>query len=135
MLADAGFEMLRAQNSARRLITLLKSEETVLLALDLPGRTSTQFLGKPVDMTDGTARLASMTDSLIVPVAVLPRGRKWYIHVDEAVDPRDYASTTDLHQTLATIHERLIMRAPDHLENPLRDGGWARATRDGWHVA
>ena len=135
VLVDAGFEMLRAQNSARQLITLLKARETVLLGMDLPGRTSTQFLGKPVEMADGTARLSKMTDSLIVPVAILPRGRKWFIDVDEAVDPRDYASAADLHQAVASIHERLILLAPEHLENPLREGGWARATRSGWHVA
>ena len=34
---------------------------------------------------------------------------------------------SDLHQALASIHETIIMRAPEHLENPLRPGGWKTA--------
>jgi lauroyl/myristoyl acyltransferase len=135
LYCDAGFELLHANGSARTLIRVLKGGGIVHLAMDLPGQTPTPFLGKTVEMADGTARLAKMTDCLIVPAALVPRGRRWAVHVEETVDPRDYASPADLHQALAVIHEKFIMSAPEHLEDPLRPGGWAEATRHGWRRA
>lgn len=129
----AGFQLIHASGSARTLLRLLGERQTVFIAMDLPGPRTTEFLGKPVEMADGTARLAARTDSLVVPAALLPSGRRWRIEIREAVDPRDHSSPAELHQALAAIHSDFVLSAPDHLESPLRPGGWARVTREGWY--
>jgi hypothetical protein len=101
--------------------------------MDLPGSTPTAFLGKTVYMASGTARLAVETNSLVLPMACRPgRWGRWRVEIGEPLDPADYASWQDLHQALATWHERWILEAPEYLEGPVRLGAWARADRNGW---
>jgi lauroyl/myristoyl acyltransferase len=128
---DAGIELIHAQGSAMAMYKVLSRGGAVLLSMDMPGGRRTQFLNKPVDLVDGTAQLAVKTDALVLPAALMPLGRRWEIQIGEALDPREFSSPDELHLALATIHEELIMRAPEHLENPL--WRWARATRDGWY--
>lgn len=130
---DAGIELIHARGSALTLLRVLTGGGAVLLSMDLPGRRRTQFLGKPVDMADGTAQLAVKAGALVVPAALMPLGRRWEIQVGDILDPRNFSSPGELHRALAAIHESFIMRAPDHLESPLRPGHWATATRDGWY--
>ena len=127
-----GFVPVRAIGSARTFTTVLKEGGRVLINLDVPGKTPVQFLGKTVELMSGTARLAASTDAVVVPVVPLPRGHKWYVHVGAPLDPRDFPSWEDLLQAVATAVEELVLRAPEYLEDPLRDGGWAVADRDGW---
>jgi lauroyl/myristoyl acyltransferase len=134
VLCRSGYALVLADGSARPMMRALKNRETVILAMDLPGNTPTRFLGKTVELTNGTARLVAATDSIIVPGAIVPRGRRWEIQFQEPLDPRDHSSTGELHQALATVHEEIIMQAPEHLESPLRTGGWKIANREGWRV-
>jgi lauroyl/myristoyl acyltransferase len=129
---DSGIEILHATGSGMILYKVLAHGGAVLLSMDVPGNKRTPFLGKPVDMVDGTARLAIMADALILPAALIPLGRRWQIQVEEALDPRDFARWEELHLALASIHEEFIMRAPDHLETPGRL--WVSATCDGWYA-
>jgi lauroyl/myristoyl acyltransferase len=131
ILHDAGIELIYATGSAMALYKALAGGGAVLLSMDMPGGRRTQFLGKPVDMVDGTAQLAVKTDALVLPAALMPLGRRWEIQIGEALDPRDFSAPDELHLVLAAIHEELIMRAPEHLENPL--WRWPGATRDGWY--
>lgn len=128
---DADIELVPSANSALALYQALRRGGVVLLSMDMPGERRTQFLGKPVDLVDGTAQLAVRTDSLVLPVALMPLGRRWEIQVGEPLDPREFDSADRLHLALAAEHEQLILRAPEHLENPL--WRWARATPDGWY--
>lgn len=128
---DAGVVLLYNTGSAPRVYKTLRAGGAVLLALDVPGTRRTRFLGKPVDLDDGTAHLAVKTGALVLPVALVPVGRRWEIQVGEAFDPLDFADPDDLHVALAEVHEELIMRAPEHLESPPL-WLWGRASRDGW---
>jgi lauroyl/myristoyl acyltransferase len=128
---DAGIELVYASGSAMTLYKVLSRGGAALLTMDAPGARRTQFLGKPVDMDDGTARIAVKADALVLPAALMPLGRRWEIQIGEALDPRDFSAPDELHLVLAAIHEELIMRAPEHLEDPSRL--WASATRDGWN--
>ena len=132
MLCDSGYALIQANGSAGPMLRALKNGETTILAMDLPGNTPTRYLGKTVEMTNGTARLASAAGSLVVPGAIVPDGRRWHIQLLTPVDPRDFASSGDLHQALAGIHEKIIMQAPEHIESPRwRPGGWKTANREG----
>lgn len=128
--------LLPARGSYPVLAALLRQGELVSIAMDLPGSTATRFLGKQVQMTSGTARLAAETGSLVVPVSLVPGGRRrWRIEVGEPVDPAGFGSHLDLHQALADWHTERILRAPEYYEDPVRAGGWAVATPDGWRRA
>ena len=49
------------------------------------------------------------------------------------LDPRDVASSEELHDALAAVHERWILELPATLEDPNRAGAWERtATATGW---
>jgi lauroyl/myristoyl acyltransferase len=135
VLVQAGFRVVRAAASARTFTRTLTDGGRVLLNFDVPGTFPVQFLGKTVELMTGTARLAAKTDSVVVPVLPRPRGRGWYVHLDEPIDPRRHDSWQSVLQATADVHSRLILAAPEHLESPLRDGGWAAATRDGWRRA
>lgn len=134
LLKDAGLRLIHAENSARSIMRALNAGGAVLLAMDLPGSRVTQFLGKPVEMADGTARLAHATKSLVIPTSLVPEGRGWRLVLRPALDPADFAKATDLHQSLADLHSEAILEAPEHYGSPLRPGMWGHATRDGWTV-
>jgi lauroyl/myristoyl acyltransferase len=131
LLHDAGIDLIPAQGSFPTLYEVLADGGCVYLAMDVPGHKRTQFLGKPVDMADGTARIAVKADALVLPAALMPLGRRWEIQIGQVLDPREFSSPHELHLALAGIHEDFITRAPDHLESPSRL--WASATRDGWY--
>jgi lauroyl/myristoyl acyltransferase len=131
---EAGFRIIRAVGSTAVLTETLQAGGRVLLNFDVPGTYPVRFLGKTVELMNGTARLAEKTDSVVVPVLPRPRGRGWYVHLDEPIDPREHDSWQSVLQATADVHSRLVLAAPEHLESPLRDGGWAVATADGWRA-
>jgi lauroyl/myristoyl acyltransferase len=131
---DAGSEMLHHVGSAPRVSRVLRAGGVVMITMDVPGNRRTHFLGKSIDLDDGTAHLAVKSDALVVPAAMMPSGRRWEIHIGDALDPHDFTGADELHLELARIHEQPILRHPEHLL-PVANGLWASVTRDGWHGA
>lgn len=130
---DAGQRMVTARGSRAALTAVLADGGIVMLAMDLPGSTTTTFLGKHVQMASGSARMACDTDAVVVPVALLPGPRsRWRIEVGEPLDPRAFESWTELHQALADWHSARILQAPEHYEDPVRPGAWTVADGSGW---
>ncbi len=103
---------------------LLEAREHVLIYFDMPGGRRTQFLGKPVMLASGTARLAVQTGSTIVPLRARRVGASAWAEVGEALDPSDYSDTDDLHDALAAAHERWVLDQPETMEDPNRPGAW-----------
>jgi lauroyl/myristoyl acyltransferase len=134
LLVRNGYAVVRAQGSGARFAKTLQAGGRVLINFDVPGTTPVRFLGKTVELRTGTARLAEKTDAVIVPVLPMRRGGGWRLHLDEPIDPRQHPDWLTLLQAVADVHSRLILQAPEHLESPLRDGGWSVATRDGWRA-
>ena len=132
VMLRSGYRPVRAASSAREFTRTLRGGGRVLLSFDVPGTVPVQFLGKTVELKNGAARLAEHTDSVIVPTLALPRGRGWYVHLDDPIDPRRFPSWRELLQAVADVQTRLVQRAPEHLESPLRAGGWATATATRW---
>jgi lauroyl/myristoyl acyltransferase len=132
LLVDTGYVPVLASGSALTFARVLRAGGRVILSLDVPGPAPVQFLGKPVELMTGTARLAMSTDAVVVPVVPLPTGRRWSLHLAAPLDPRAFETWEELLQSTASSVEGLILQAPEYLENPLRAGGWAVATRDGW---
>jgi lauroyl/myristoyl acyltransferase len=134
LLTRSGCRLVRAAGSRDVFAAVLRAGGRVLVHFDVPGTAPVRFLGTTVEVKSGTARLAMETDAVVVPVALLPDGRGWRIHVAEPLDPRDHADWPSLLQAVADAHEPLLLQAPEQLESPLRDGGWAVANRTGWHT-
>lgn len=125
-----GIERMHATGSAMAVYKLLARGGTAMLSADWPGERRTEFLGRPVDLADGTAQLAARTGAIVMPAAMLPRGRRWRIQLRAPLDPKDFGGAAELHEAIATIHTDEIRRAPEHLENPRQY--WSDATRHGW---
>jgi lauroyl/myristoyl acyltransferase len=112
---------------------LLEQREIVMIAFDVPGRHQTHFLGKPVMLAAGTAKLAVETDALIVPMCPRRVGHRLWVDAATPLDPRDFSDRQALHQALAAVHERWILECPAALEDPHRPGFWeAGATARSW---
>ncbi|MCW3069115.1 MAG: hypothetical protein JWL67_1740 [Solirubrobacterales bacterium] len=112
---------------------LLQKSAIVLIAFDMPGSRTTGFLGKPVDLASGTARLAVTTDSLVLPVRVRRDGARTHLDYAPAMDPRDLSDADELHDTLAARHEAWILEEPEALEDPRREGAWEeQADANSW---
>lgn len=113
--------------------SLLEAGEVVLVYFDMPGTTTTTFLGKPVMLSSGSAQLAFQTDALILPLRARREGARVFTDVREPLDPRDFTSAQELHQALAGDHERSILELAETLEDPCRAGAWERgATAEEW---
>ncbi len=113
--------------------TLLEEGSLVKLFFDMPGGTRTDFLGKPVMLAGGSARLAWMTGSLVVPMHVRRSGHGAVLRFSAPLDAKDHESHESLHGELASIHQTAILEDPSALEDPNRPGGWEhRALASGW---
>jgi lauroyl/myristoyl acyltransferase len=112
---------------------LLEQGEVVLIYFDMPGGTRTDFLGKPVMLSSGSAKLAFNTEALVLPLRARRAGDRVWTDVFEPLDPRDFAGADELHRALAAVHERSILELPETMEDPNRAGAWENgATESEW---
>jgi lauroyl/myristoyl acyltransferase len=113
-----------ASGSFALLAQLLERGDAVQVYFDMPGGTRTQFLGKPVMLSSGSARLALATDALILPVTIRREGVGCRTEVCAPLDPRSHPDLEELQHALAGVHESLILEQPQALEDPNRPGAW-----------
>jgi hypothetical protein len=112
-----------AKGSFPILRELLERGEVLYICFDMPGPRTTQFLGKPAMLADGTARLAVETGALVLPVRSRRSGHRTCFDVAAPLEPRDFAGVDELHGALASLHERWILELPEQMEDP-RSFGW-----------
>ena len=121
--ARGSFEILRA---------ILAAGKTTLVYFDLPGPHDTDFLGKRAMLVDGTARLATQSDALVVPLRSVREGHVIRLQAFEALDPRDFEGPDDLHAALARVHTELILEFPAAMAEPDSFGWNGCATASSW---
>jgi len=115
------------------LAALLAQGGSVQLFFDMPGSRATQFLGKPVMLSTGSARLAMQAEALVLPVSQRCEDARIWFDVCAPLDARDFAQHEQLHDALARVHEQRILQTPASLEDPNRAGAWeGQATAHGW---
>jgi hypothetical protein len=115
------------------LSALLAQDEKVLIYFDMPGGTRTDFLGKPVMLSSGSAKLAWGAQALVLPLRARRAGSRVWTDVFTPLDARDFANADELHRELAAVHERSILELPETLEDPNRAGAWENgATEREW---
>src|ERR1700686_1509129 len=134
-LRRQGGRMVPAAGSFAVLRALLETGELVQIHFDVPGRHQTRFLGKPVMLTNGTAKLAVLADAAIVPLRFRRRGHRVWVDAHAPLDPRQHGSVEQLHEALAAVHERWILERPETLEDPRRTGFWKDASAEGWPLS
>jgi hypothetical protein len=111
---------------------LVERGKTVMIYFDLPGSRETGFLGKTATLADGTARLASDTEAIVLALRVRRAGEAVWLDVAEPLDARELADVDELHAALAKIHERWILEYPAAMNDP-REFGWGQGARpDAW---
>jgi lauroyl/myristoyl acyltransferase len=131
-LRKQGGRMVPAAGSFAVLQALLEQGELVLMHFDVPGRHETRFLGKPVMLTTGSAKLALLTDAVVVPIRLRCAGHRVWVDAHPLLDPREYRDVEQLHEALAAVHERWILELPATLEDPRRGAFWEGASAEGW---
>jgi hypothetical protein len=114
--------VVRPRGSYDVLAQLLRQGLTATVYFDLPGSHETRFLGKPVMLVDGTARLACETDAVVLPQRIRREGADSRIDYFPALDPRSFSGPDELHDALAAEHERLILEDPATLQDPMLTG-------------
>jgi hypothetical protein len=115
------------------LSALLEQGEKVLIYFDMPGGTRTDFLGKPVMLSSGSAKLAFNAQALVLPLRARRAGDHVWSDVFTPLDARDFADADGLHRALAGVHERSILELPETMEDPNRAGAWENgATEHEW---
>lgn len=132
-LAAVGAHAIPAKGSFSALVDLLAEGRIVYLLFDMPGRRETRFLGKPVMLADGTARISKQSGAPVLSVHPRRIGHRVWMDVGEVLEPDAFADAVQLHAALALRHEEWILRQPQALEDPRRAGAWEdQATATGW---
>jgi hypothetical protein len=128
-----GERLVPAADSFGLLKKLLEDGEIVSVFFDMPGGHETRFLGKPVMLASGSARLAVQADALVLPIRTRRAGHRVWVDVGSPLDPRAFAGPEELHAALAAVHERWILELPAMMEDPNRIGVWEQgATAEAW---
>ena len=104
--------MIPAKGSYDALVAVLNDSGLVGITYDIGGRTPTDFLGRTMQLTSGTARLAAQTDALVVPYLRERRGHRVHATFGPALDPRDFDDFLELHAALGRFHEQWIHEHP-----------------------
>ena len=133
MFTQAAVPLIPAEGSFPVVAELVAGGAVVVLSFDWPGSAETTFLGKPVWLASGTARLAEQTGAMVVPVMRKFQQCQARTVFGPPLDPRQHEGWRGLHDALAAQHERWILECPAALEDPRRAGAWeAEATADRW---
>jgi lauroyl/myristoyl acyltransferase len=111
---------------------LLRRGAVVVMAFDWPGSVESRFLGKPVRLAAGTARLAEVSGALVVPVMRDFRQLRLRTTFGAPLGAAP-GGWRQLHDAVAAHHERWILECPAALEDPRRAGAWEEAaTAESW---
>ncbi|CAB4867732.1 unannotated protein [freshwater metagenome] len=112
---------------------LLAAGKVVSNTFDMPGGMRTDFLGRPVMLASGTARITHEVGALVMLVARRLRRGRPLVTFGATFDPRDFGRWEDLHAALARAHTEAILADPAALEDPRRQGAWEQwATASSW---
>ena len=132
-IAKRGERLVYSVGAFPILSALLEQGEKVLIYFDMPGGTRTNFLGKPVMLSSGSAKLAFGAQALVLPLRARRAGDRVWTDVFTPLDARDFADADELHTALAAVHERSILELPETMEDPNRAGAWENgATEHEW---
>ncbi len=128
----ARVHLVSARGSFPVLRALLARGDCVMLYYDMPGPRASRFLGKPVELADGTARLARETDALVLPMRMVRRSHRAHLEVGEAIDAAAFEDVEQLHAAIGDFHERWIREFPPRMDDPRKFGWGNGASAEAW---
>ncbi|WP_110208499.1 hypothetical protein [Nocardioides daejeonensis] len=126
-----GGDYLMAESGTKALAAELTPGVVLGMAVDFPGRTPVEFLGKTVLAPFGTPRLAELSNSPIVLVTHRRDAEGPYVQFEEPIDPADYSNPVDLLQEVVRRHSEPILDWPEALESPRARFGFVDPPRPG----
>lgn len=114
-----GGELVHTGQGVAGLVELLRPDMLLAMAIDVPGHTEVEFLGRRVLGSSGAARVAVATGT---PVVVLTSRRDesgaGYIQVHPPLEPSDFAGPEELLAELLRIHGEAVLAWPEALDSP-----------------
>jgi KDO2-lipid IV(A) lauroyltransferase len=99
-----------------RLIELVESGASVLIAFDVPGSAATPFLGRSVALTGVPATLAFRTGANVLPMIPERHGSRIDLRILEPLDPTDYRDSLSLRVAIARIFELIVLEKPEMVD-------------------
>jgi hypothetical protein len=120
LISRNGARPFDATGSYAHMRGLLADGEVVGLATDLPGNTVAEFLGRPVKVASGAARLALEAGSPVVIVTARREGWGQRLTVEEPLRPEDFSDFRELVGAILRRHEPAVRAWPGAFERPLR---------------
>lgn len=133
MFTASGVPLIAAKGCFPVVQELLGRGAVVVMAFDWPGSAETIFLGRPVALASGTAKLSHLTGALVVPaMRHLTRWRPRTVF-GPPIDPALHEGWRQVHEAVARRHEAWIRACPAALEDPRRTAAWeSAATAERW---
>lgn len=133
MFDEAGVPLISSEGCFPVVNELLRRGAVVVMAFDWPGSVESRFLGKPVRLAAGTARLAEASGALVVPVMRRFEELRLRTTFGAPLGPAAPGEWRQLHDDVAARHEHWILQCPAALEDPRRVGAWEEAaTPESW---
>lgn len=131
----AGVPLIPSEGCFGPVSELLRRGATVVMAFDWPGSVESSFLGRPVRLASGTARLAAATGALVVPAMRRFEQLELRTIFDAPLHAAGPGGWRGLHDALVMRHEGWIGACPAALEDPRRTGAWEEgATARSWEL-
>ena len=125
LLTRYGARIFPANGNSDHIRGLLREGNTVVLASDVPGRTTVPVLGRRVRLASGAARLAMDTGAWVAPmIAEGPGGERRHVF-GQPLDAGDFTTPEALLTALLARYEPAILAWPAGFHSPLRR--WAPA--------
>lgn len=91
----------------------LRAGATVTIAFDLAGSAATPFLGRRLHLASGPSLLAWEARAVVVPFVIRRRGYRPLLRFAPPLDPRGFASSSDLQAAIARPIERWAIEQPE----------------------
>lgn len=114
-----GGELVRTGEGLAGLLDLLRPDMVLAMAIDVPGHTEVDFLGRRVLGSSGAARAAVATGAPVVVVTSRRDGSgAAYLQVHPPLEPADFASPEALLAELLRIHGEAVLAWPEALDSP-----------------
>lgn len=118
--ANRGCEVFSSAEGSAGVRRRLREGRLVLSALDVPGRTPTDFVGRHLVGSSGAVRIAHQIDAPVVPMtARRDEDGSAYFQLGAPLRPPDFADPTELLTALLSRHEGPVLDWPEAYDDPL----------------
>lgn len=123
LIIGNGGTLFPATEGAAGIVRRLDEGKVVAVAVDVPGRTEMQFVGRRVLGSFGAARVAHETGRPVVCVTAHHDAQGVHFRVEEPILPSGFPDPRALLEEMLRVHEGPVLAWPQGYEDPL--GKWA----------